>query len=94
MTMTDLERIRFITRCRLGSHLAFQGDFGSGARCVCGESDTISHVRRGCYLFTDILPDEYESYNSVEKAEKVYRDIMNRKEEIERDRRGQQGAGG
>ena len=48
---------RFITKRRLGSHMAFLGDYGSGVRCICGEPDTLGHVRRGCYLYTDILPD-------------------------------------
>ena len=86
----DLERIRFITKCRLGSHLAFTGDFGSGKRCVCGDIDTIGHVRRGCYMFTDILPENYDQYNSVEGSELVYQAILARKEEIESDRREEQ----
>ena len=97
MTMTDLERIRFITRCRLGSHNAFSGDFGSGKRCVCGDIDTIGHVRRGCYMYTDILPENYDQFNSVEGSENIYRNIIARKEEIERDIREEQqqrGSGG
>ena len=94
MTMTDLDRLRFITRCRLSSHTAFTGDFGSGTRCICGEMDTLGHVRRGCYLYTDILPDNYETYNSVERSEAVYRAVLERKAELVRDRRAEQGAGG
>ena len=89
MTMTDLERIRFITRCRLGSHSSFTGDFGSGKHCSCGNLDTIGHVRRGCHLYNDILPESYETYNSVELSEAVYKAILARKEELERDRREQ-----
>ena len=82
MNMTNLKRIRFITRSRLAMHYEFSGDFGSGNKCECGEPDTLSHVRRGCYLFMDILPENYETYNSIEGSEKVYEDILRRKEEI------------
>ena len=73
---------RFITKRRLGSHMAFLGDYGSGVRCICGEPDTIGHVRRGCYLYTDILPDSYEQYNSVEGSEETYKAILDRKDEL------------
>ena len=89
MTMTDPGRVRFITKCRLGSHMSFLGDFGSGTRCICGEIDTISHVRRGCYLYADILPDSYETYNSVKGSKETYKSIKTRMDELERDRRTQ-----
>ena len=91
MTMTDLAKLRAINRCRLGSHSAFTGDFGSGTRCVCSEIDTIGHVRRGCYLYTDIFLDNYDCYNSVERSERVFEAILERKAKLERDRRVQQG---
>ena len=55
MSMTDLSRIRMITRCRLSCHFSFSADFGSGVRCQCRELDTLGHVRRGCRLQTCYL---------------------------------------
>ena len=86
MGMTDLKRIQSITRSRLSAHYAFSADFGSGKRCSCGELDTFGHVRRGCHLYHDLLPETYETYNSVEGAEAVYDSILARKEEINAER--------
>ena len=63
-------------------HYEFSGDFRSGRKCSCGEPDTLSHVRRGCQLFLDILPEDPEVYNSVEGSEKVYSKILQRKAEL------------
>ena len=81
MTMLDLERIRLLTRCRMGCHFSFSGDFGSGVRCGCGEIDTLNHVRRGCPAYADLLPggeDERDWHNSVERAEAVYEAVLDR----------------
>ena len=91
MNMTDLKRIQFLTRSRLSSHYSFSGDFGSGVRCSCGELDTLGHVRRGCHMYLDLLPSSYDDYFSVEKAEKLYTEILKRKEEIMSERRNNRG---
>ena len=64
----------------MSCHFAFSGDFGSGVRCGCGELDTLAYVRRGCALYADILPDSFDTFNSVEGSEKVYNAILSRRE--------------
>ena len=80
--MTDLQRIQFLTRCRLSCHFEFEGDFGSRTPCPCGEADTLSHVRRGCPEYRDLLPPDPKSYFGVENTEKIYRKIFERKRSL------------
>ena len=85
MTMLDIERIRLLTRCRLGCHFTFSGDFGSGVRCGCGKLDTLNHVRRGCPVYRDLVPNEDSDpncFNSVERAEEVYEAVLARRVSI------------
>ena len=93
MTMVDLERIRMITRCRLGCNFAFSGDFGSGIKCRCGEIDTIGHVRRGCPLYADLIPTSTEYIASVEKSELVFAAVLERRQQLKDSDRAARGAG-
>ena len=94
MTMTDLKRIQFLTRCRLSCQFNFSADFGSGAKCQCGELDTMGHVRRGCIKYHDILPNDPDEFNKLELAESLYERIMARHDEMGEDTRSERGAGG
>ena len=93
MMMTDLERIRMLTRCRISCHFSFSGDFGSGAKCECGQLDTLHHVRRGCPLYKDLLPagEEKEILHSVEKSEVFYQTVLERKLKMKQDKAVRQG---
>ena len=88
MSMTDLKKIQFLTRCRLSCQFSFSADFGSGARCPCGELDTMGHVRRGCEEYHDILPEDPEEFNKLERAELLYTRIMTRHDRMGEDARG------
>ena len=84
MTMTDLNRIRTLTRCRISCHFSFSGDFGSGVKCRCGQPDTLHHVRQGCEEYMDLMTDSNvdEMLNSVERSEKFYEAVLARREEM------------
>ena len=83
--MLDIQRIQFISRCRLSCHFEFSGDFGSGDLCACGEADTLAHIRRGCIWYKDLLPTDNMDYFSVEKSEALYKKIIERHRELTKD---------
>ena len=84
LAMTDIKRIQFLTRCRLACHFEFEGDFGSETPCVCGENDSLAHVRRGCPAYIDILPRDTAAYFGIEETEELYEKIMERKRQLRR----------
>ena len=80
--MTNVEEIRFLTRCRLSCHFDFEGDFGCTTKCSCGSENTLAHVRRGCIEYSDLLPDDTEEYFGVETGAALYHKIIDRRKEL------------